>query len=149
MMNIVSYAISTPVVGMALGAVAAFEEGLRGRAGAASVSAQMRLAEASAEAEAAVVISRHNLRELLARGAAGDTLSEKEQLRYQRNRIYAGRLAVQAINRLFEIGGAHSVYGSMALQRFFRDANVASQHTSMHWDRIKEQYGRFALRAEP
>jgi hypothetical protein len=36
----------------------------------------------------------------------------------------------------------------MALQRFFRDANVASQHTSLHWDRVKEQYGRLALQGE-
>jgi 3-hydroxy-9,10-secoandrosta-1,3,5(10)-triene-9,17-dione monooxygenase len=148
MMNVISYAVSMPVVGMARGAVEAFEEGMRRRPGAASVSVQMRLAEAAAEADSARVISLHNLAELLALGAKGDTIDEKDQVRYQRNRIYAARLAVQAINRLFEIGGAHSVYASMALQRFFRDANVASQHTSLHWDRVKEQYGRLALQGE-
>ena len=147
-MNIASYAVSMPVVGMARGAVEAFEEGLRGRTSAGSASVQMRLAEASAEADSARVISLHNLAELLARGARGDILSEEDQVRYQRNRIYAARLGVQAINRLFEIGGAHSVYASMALQRFFRDANVASQHTSLHWDRVREQYGRLALQSQ-
>jgi 3-hydroxy-9,10-secoandrosta-1,3,5(10)-triene-9,17-dione monooxygenase len=149
MMNVVSYTVSMPVVGMARGAVEAFEEGVRGKSSAGSVSVQMRLAEAAAEADAARVISLQGLRELLARGASGDVLSQTEQIRYQRNRIYAARLAVQAINRLFEIGGAHSVYASRSLQRFFRDANVASQHTSLHWDRVKEQYGRLALNETP
>ncbi|HLF76876.1 MAG TPA: acyl-CoA dehydrogenase family protein [Dehalococcoidia bacterium] len=145
MMNIVSFAVSMPVVGMALGAVDAFAESMRGKTGAGSAAVQMRLAEASAEADSARVISLHNLSELLARGAKGDILSEKDQVRHQRNRIYAARLCIQAITRLFEVGGAHSVYASMAMQRFFRDANVASQHTSLNWDRVREQYGRLAL----
>jgi alkylation response protein AidB-like acyl-CoA dehydrogenase len=149
MMNVVSYAVSMPVVGMARGAVEAFEESVRGKTNAASVSVQMRLAEAAAEADAARVISLENLGELLARGARNDVISRQDQIRYQRNRIFAARLAIQSINRLFEIGGAHSVYASRAIQRFFRDANVASQHISMSWDRIKEQYGRLALNDTP
>jgi 3-hydroxy-9,10-secoandrosta-1,3,5(10)-triene-9,17-dione monooxygenase len=149
MMNVVSYAVSSPVVGMARGAVETFEDSMRGRTSAGSVSVQMRLAEAAAEADAARVISVTDLGELLARGARDEIISQRDQIRFQRNRIFAARLAVQSINRLFEIGGAHSVYASRALQRFFRDANVASQHTSMSWDRIKEQDGRLALNDIP
>ena len=144
MMNIVSYAVSAPVVGMAQAAIETFQQGLGGRSSAGAASVQMRLGEAAAEAEAARVITFHNLHELLERGSSGDVLTEIEQVRYQRNRIFAARLAVQAINRLFEVGGAHSVYASLPLQRYFRDVNVAAQHTSLHWDRVREQYGRLA-----
>jgi alkylation response protein AidB-like acyl-CoA dehydrogenase len=151
MMNVVSFAVSSPIVGMAQGAVEAFEEGLRGKTGPGrtsdSVAAQMRLAEAAAEVDAARVISLHTLTELLARGARGDIISEKDQIRYQRNRIYSARLCLQAITRLFEAGGAHSVYSSEPLQRFFRDAMVASHHASLNWDGVREQYGRLALQS--
>ena len=149
MMNVVSFAVSMPIVGMAQGAVESFTESLRGKSGpgrtADSVAVQMRLAESAAEADAARVISLHNLAELLARAARGEILNEQQQIGYQRNRIYAARLCVQAITRLFEGGGAHSVYSSEALQRFFRDAIVASHHVSLNWDGVREQYGRLAL----
>jgi 3-hydroxy-9,10-secoandrosta-1,3,5(10)-triene-9,17-dione monooxygenase len=150
MMNVVSFAISCPVVGMAQGALDCFEESLRGKSGpgrtADSVSIQMRFAEASAETEAARVTTFYNLKELLERSARGESMSVREFTGYQRNRIFAARLAVQAITRLFEVGGAHSVYASQALQRYFRDAVIASHHTSLNWDNILEQYGSVALR---
>jgi len=150
MMNIVSFAVSMPIVGMAQGAVESFTESLKGKTGpgrtADSVAVQMRLAEAAAEVDSARVISLHNLHELLARAARGDILSEQEQVRYQRNRIFAAKLCLQAIIRLFEGAGAHSVYASQDVQRFFRDAHVAAHHTSLNWDGVREQYGRLALR---
>ncbi|HEY7465066.1 MAG TPA: acyl-CoA dehydrogenase family protein [Dehalococcoidia bacterium] len=150
MMNIVSFAVSIPIVGMAQGAVDSFTEGLRGKTGpgrtADSVVVQMRLAEAAAEVDAARVLSLHNLRELLARAARGDILSAQEQVRYQRDRIFAARLCLQALTRLFDTAGAHSVYASETVQRFFRDAHVAAHHTSLNWDAVREQYGRLALR---
>jgi 3-hydroxy-9,10-secoandrosta-1,3,5(10)-triene-9,17-dione monooxygenase len=55
------------------------------------------------------------------------------------------RLCVQAVNRLFEAGGARAIVDSEPLQRFHRDAHAASHHAALSWDVAAEAFGRHAL----
>ena len=151
----VSGTLLSPIIGMARGAVEAFADQLRGRKRpdgtelTHSVASQLRLAESSAEVDAARSLLRQNTREVLDRVARGDTLTLLDRARYRRDTVFMARLAVRAITRLVEEGGGHALLESNPLQRFHRDARAASQHQMLRWDQNAEQYGRVALGLEP
>jgi 3-hydroxy-9,10-secoandrosta-1,3,5(10)-triene-9,17-dione monooxygenase len=142
-----------PVVGMAQGAVDEFTARLRGTSGpgrtADSVPLQLRLAEASAEVDAARVLHRHDVLEMLDKAARGDAFTDADRARYRRDKAFVAKLSVQAVNRLFEAGGARAVLASEPLQRFHRDAHGASHHAALGWDVAAEQFGRQALGLPP
>jgi 3-hydroxy-9,10-secoandrosta-1,3,5(10)-triene-9,17-dione monooxygenase len=144
-----------PIIGMALGAVDAYTEQLQVRTRpdrtplTHSVASQLRLAEASAEADTARSLLRNNSREVLKRAARGETFTILDRARYRRDQIFMVKLAVRAIGRLVEGGGAHALLETNPLQRFYRDAQAASQHHQNRWDEHAEQYGRVALGLDP
>ncbi len=142
-----------PIVGIAQGAVDEFAARLRGTSGpgrtADSVAAQLRLAEASAEVDAARTLHRHDIREMLDKAARGDEFTEGDRARYRRDKAFVAKLSVQAVNRLFEAGGARAVLESEPMQRFHRDAHAASHHAALSWDVAAEQFGRHALGLGP
>jgi 3-hydroxy-9,10-secoandrosta-1,3,5(10)-triene-9,17-dione monooxygenase len=141
--------LAAPIVGIAQGAVDEFTARLRGTSGpgrsADSVPLQLRLAEAAAEVDTARTLHRHAVREMIERAAAGETFTEIDRARYRRDKAFLTRLCVQAVNRLFEAGGARAIVDSEPLQRFHRDAHAASHHANLAWDAAAEQYGREAL----
>jgi 3-hydroxy-9,10-secoandrosta-1,3,5(10)-triene-9,17-dione monooxygenase len=143
--------LAAPLIGIAQGAIDAFTSRLRGTSGAGrtadSVALQLRLAEASAEVDAARALHRQDIREILDKAARGDAFTELDRARYRRDKAFVARLSVQAVNRLFEAGGARAVLDSEPLQRFHRDAHSASHHVALTWDGWAEQFGRLALRA--
>jgi 3-hydroxy-9,10-secoandrosta-1,3,5(10)-triene-9,17-dione monooxygenase len=142
-----------PLIGIAQGAVDEFTSGLRGTSGpgrtAESVPLQMRLAEASAEVDAARAFHRHDVQEMLARAARGEPFTALDRARYRRDKGFIARLCVQAVNRLFEASGAHGLLQSAPIQRFHRDAHAASHHAALTWDPWAEQFGRQALAPAP
>jgi 3-hydroxy-9,10-secoandrosta-1,3,5(10)-triene-9,17-dione monooxygenase len=146
---LIGWDLAAPLIGVAQGAVDEFTLRLRGTSGpgrtADSVPLQLRLAEASAEVDAARTIHRAAVRELLDRAAAGPEFTELDRARYRRDKAFVTRLCVQAVNRLFEAGGAGAIVDSQALQRFHRDAHAASHHAALGWDVAAEPYGRQAL----
>jgi 3-hydroxy-9,10-secoandrosta-1,3,5(10)-triene-9,17-dione monooxygenase len=146
---LIGWDLAAPLIGVAQGAVDEFTLRLRGTSGpgrtADSVPLQLRLAEASAEVDGARTIHRATVRELLDRAAAGPELTELDRARYRRDKAFVTRLCVQAVNRLFEAGGAGAIADSQALQRFHRDAHAASHHAALAWDVAAEPYGRQAL----
>ena len=150
-----SLGLVAPIVGIARGAVEAFAEQLHGRKqpdGTAlthSVASQLRLAESSAEADAARILALHNTREIVDRAARAETFTMHDRARYRRDQAFMVKLAVRAISRLFEAAGGHALLESNPLQRFHRDALAASQHMAIRWDENAEQYGRVALGLEP
>src|SRR5262245_6342752 len=145
--------LAAPVVGIAQGAVDEFAAGLIGKSGpgrtADSVAHQLRLAEASAEVEAARTLHRHDVHEMIDKAARGETFTALDRARYRRDKAYLVKLCVQAVNRLFEASGAHGIMDSAPLQRFHRDAHGASHHAALTWDVAAEQYGRQALGLPP
>jgi 3-hydroxy-9,10-secoandrosta-1,3,5(10)-triene-9,17-dione monooxygenase len=146
---LIGWDLAAPLVGIAQGAVDEFTARLRGTTGpgrtADSVPLQMRLAEASAQVDAARTIHQRTVRELMDRAAAGETFSELDRARYRRDKAFVARLCVQAVDRLFEGGGARAIVEADPLQRFHRDAHGASHHAALGWDVAAEAYGREAL----
>jgi 3-hydroxy-9,10-secoandrosta-1,3,5(10)-triene-9,17-dione monooxygenase len=142
-----------PLIGIAQGAVDEFTACLRGTSGpgrtADSVLVQVRLAEASVEVDAARELHRQTIRDILGKAERGEEFTNLERARYRRNKNYAARLCVQAVNRLFEASGGHAILESEAMQRLHRDAHAASHHHGLSWDVAAEEFGRQALGLPP
>ena len=150
--SILSFTLAAPIVGMAQGAVEAFEarmcEGVSARDGkqlAEVPSIQMRLGEAAAEVWAARSVMRQDCQEIFTRAQRSETLTLDDRTRYRRDQAYVAKLCVQAVNRLFEASGGHALFESSPLQRFHRDIHAASHHFPLSWDVVAEQYGRTRL----
>jgi 3-hydroxy-9,10-secoandrosta-1,3,5(10)-triene-9,17-dione monooxygenase len=152
---ILPFTIASPLIGIAQGAVDAYEERLRERIeragdslpGLASFAA--RLAEATAEVECARLLMRHDLDEMLERATRDELLSTEARLRYRRDHCYVAALSVRAVNRLFEASGGHAILEPSPLQRAHRDVHAGSHHVVLTWDGPAEQYGRVRLGLEP
>jgi 3-hydroxy-9,10-secoandrosta-1,3,5(10)-triene-9,17-dione monooxygenase len=145
---LVGWDLAAPLIGIAQGAVDEFTRRLRAASepGREPAALLLRLAEASAEVDAARTLHRTAVAEMLERAAAGGRFSELDRARYRRDKGYLTRLCVQAVNRLFEAAGARAMLDSEPLQRFHRDAHGASHHTALVWDAAAEAFGREAAR---
>jgi len=115
----------------------------------ARLEARVRLAEASVEVDAARELQRRCIREILAKAERGEEFTNLERARYRRDKNFAARLCVQAVNRLFEASGGHAIAESEAMQRYHRDVHAASHHQGLSWDTAAEDFGRQALGLSP
>jgi 3-hydroxy-9,10-secoandrosta-1,3,5(10)-triene-9,17-dione monooxygenase len=152
-MSLLPFTLCSPLVGMAEGAIEEFTARLRGKTGhgrtAESVALQLRLAESTAEADAARLLVTTTTRDLIARASRGDFPDELAQATTRRRYSYVAKLCVQSVNRLFEASGAHSLFESESIQRFHRDIHAGSHQGALYWDTIAEGYGRAALGLPP
>jgi 3-hydroxy-9,10-secoandrosta-1,3,5(10)-triene-9,17-dione monooxygenase len=152
-MTLLPFTLCSPLVGMAQGMLDEFIERLKGKTGpgrtADSVAIQLRIAESSAEIDAARLIVKTTPREVLANAARGERPDEMALATVRRNYAYVARLCLQAANRLFEAAGGHALYDSQALQRLHRDAHAGSHQVALYWDSLAEGYGRAALGLPP
>ena len=144
--SILSFTLASPILGMAQGAVDAFE---RTKPGVGNPGVHMRLAESAAEVAAARQLMEHDTQEIFARAEREEIPTVDDRVRYRRDQVYVARLAVRAVDRLFEASGGHTLFDSEAFQRFHRDIHAAAHHTSMTWDNVAEQYGRVRLGLSP
>jgi 3-hydroxy-9,10-secoandrosta-1,3,5(10)-triene-9,17-dione monooxygenase len=140
--------LAAPLVGVAQGAIDELTSRLAGTSGpgrtAESVAIQLRLAEASAEVDAARALVRHDIHEMLDRASRGESFTEMDRARYRRDKAFVARLCVRAVDRLFEGSGARAVMDSESIQRSHRDAHAAAHHQALSWDPVAEQFGRLA-----
>jgi 3-hydroxy-9,10-secoandrosta-1,3,5(10)-triene-9,17-dione monooxygenase len=152
-MSFLPFTLCSPLVGMAQGAIDELIERLQGKTGpgrtSESVAIQLRLAESSAEVDAARLIVRTRTARLIERAGLGEQPSEVEQAAIRRDYAYVAKLCVSAVNRLFEASGGHSLYESEAMQRFHRDVHAGSHQMALYWDPIAEGYGRALLGLPP
>ena len=143
-------ALASVIIGTAKGAVSDFTAILqtqqeRGKPLADSHGMQLRLAEASAEAESARLLVLGTARENMAKLSKGEKLMLGDLARSRRNAAFSVRLAKRAISRLFEATGLAGVHLENDIQRAFRDIHVASSHPTLGWDSSANIYGRYAV----
>jgi len=154
--SLLPFTLAVPLLGIAQGAIDHFERRTRERITAFTgarmatlLPLQVRLAEATAEVDCARLLMQHDLQELLQRGARGEEIPMVDRLRYRRDHAYIARLAVRAVNRLFEVSGGGALYRDSPLQRAHRDVHAGSKQIALIWDTYAEQYGRVRLGLEP
>ena len=153
------FALSSLVVGMAIGAVDAFEELARERKAVqlggpplalnTLTHVQLALAEAAAEVDAASTLLLRDVADVEATLARGELPDVPMRIRNRRDQAYAARLASGAVNRLFEALGANVCMLSHPVQRAWRDVNVATRHISMAWPVVGAMYAQHRLGLEP
>ncbi len=155
LMSALSWAIASPLIGMAQGSIDEFKAQVAGRSTpsgrsqAESVASQLRLAESAIEVDLARMLMRQDIREVLTRGASGEPFSLLDRARFRRDQSFVAELCVRSTDRLFEAAGGHALYASNPLQRLQRDLHAAAHHVSMRWDLSAELYGRVALGLDP
>jgi len=151
-----TYCLAAPAIGMAQGAVDSFEELMRGRVegisgehAAERPANQLRLAESSAEVDAARLLMRKNIGDLIEWAETESEIPIGERLRIRRDITFSGKLCYRAAHRLFEAAGAHAILRDKPLQRFVRDVDAAFHSGVLNWDPTGEQYGRMRLGLAP
>lgn len=89
---------------------------------------QSAVAEAEAELRAARAFLRESVEAAWRRAAAGDAVPVELRRDLRLATTHAARSAARVTHRMYELGGATSIYKKSPLQRIFRDAHVATQH---------------------
>jgi 3-hydroxy-9,10-secoandrosta-1,3,5(10)-triene-9,17-dione monooxygenase len=148
--SIFSYAITTPIIGMANGAYDAHVTYLQARVRAAYAGvraaedpyAQVRVAEAASELDSAWLALENNMRELMEHVTAGRRLPMRLRLRVRRDQVRGTAQAISAVDRLFENSGGRALARGTPIQRFWRDAHAGRVHAINDPERALSMYGR-------
>ena len=151
--TLLGWDLVAPMVGIAQGMIDEFTARLTGTSGpgrtAESPAVHTRLAQASAETDAARTVMQGDIREILRKGKEGEPFTQLERARFRRDKSFTVQLCQQAVNRLFDISGGHGIFESTPLQRFHRDAQAVAHRDGLIIDMGGRDYGRVALGLPP
>lgn len=145
-----SFSLGSVAVGLAQRAVETFTETTRTRNSRGTMvaqleSIQLRLSEASVEAEVATLLAEETCRKNIAGVEAGKTFTQQDLAWTRRNSVYCVKLSYNAIQRLFEASGGGALHDSVEIQTIFRDATAASHHLFLGWENNAKPYGQILL----
>jgi 3-hydroxy-9,10-secoandrosta-1,3,5(10)-triene-9,17-dione monooxygenase len=138
-------------LGLARGIAETVVDGLqvqKSRAGspvAQNQSIQLRVAESTAEIDAAHALVFKDRDEIVRKGKANEPFTLADRVRYRRDVAFAGQLCVRAAERLFPILGARGLMSDHPVQRAWRDLRAVSHHLAMTWDIQGSLYGAVTL----
>ena len=115
--SLFSYAITTPIIGMATGAYDAHVAYQRERVRAAYIGqkaaedpfGQVRVAEAAAELDSAWLALERNMTELMEHARAGEKIPLPLRLRVRRDQVRGTGQAISAVDLLFENSGGRAL----------------------------------------
>jgi 3-hydroxy-9,10-secoandrosta-1,3,5(10)-triene-9,17-dione monooxygenase len=151
--------ITTPIIGMAAGAYAEHVEMQRKRVRAAYLGekavddpfANVRIARASSEIDAAWALLMNNLREEQAYVERGEAIPLQLRLRVRRDQVIGTERAISAIDTLFESSGGRALAKGTYLQRAWRDAHAGRVHAANDPERALKMFGavEFGQKIDP
>lgn len=150
-----SAAIGAATIGIAEGALAAYQDLAAKRVSAGGVVAKSDPHQAAAHASAAADIAAsrsHFLTEMAAlydHVCAGGTVTLSQRLTFRRDQVRASRRAVDAVDSLAKIAGSGSVWLRSPFQRFWRDLHVAHTHVCNVSELIYEAWTAHHFGGEP
>jgi len=150
--------VAAPVIGMVAGCLEGYLAAMRDRVRlslgggrfAEDQFAQVTVARAASEIDAAVLQTDRNIAELYRCATSGETMPMELRLRARRDQVRATERAVEAIDLLFKTAGGNSLQHGNAIERVWRDAHAGSVHVANDADRALAMYGKgtFGLRVE-
>jgi len=151
--SIFSYAITTPIIGMATGAYQAHVEYQQRRVRASYVGqksaddpfAQVRVAEAAALLDVAWLALERDMTELMGHANAGEKIPLPLRLRVRRDQVTGTGQAIRAVDLLFENSGGRALKMGTPIQRFWRDAHAGRVHAINDPERALTMFGRGEL----
>jgi len=141
-----------PMLGAAEGALADYVAATRVRVGALfgdkpaeQSPVQLRLSESAAEIKAARLLLEAENRIVAGRIRDGSAFTDDENVELPRDRAFAAKLCVQAVERLVLQMGATTIYDPSPVRRHFRDLNAMATQIGVNWDLTMPPYARRAL----
>ena len=148
--SVFSWAITTPIIGMAAGAYDAYVDYQQTRVRASYVGqkaredpyGQVRVAEAAALIDNCWLALDRDMTELMAHAAAAEKLPMPLRLRTRRDQVLGTAQAIRAIDLLFENSGGRALKTGTPIQRFWRDAHAGRVHAINDPERALSAYGR-------
>jgi 3-hydroxy-9,10-secoandrosta-1,3,5(10)-triene-9,17-dione monooxygenase len=151
--------ITTPIIGMAMGAYDEHVEMQQKRTRAAYLGEKasldpfsaVRIARASSEIDAAWALLVNNIREEQAHVARGEKIPLKTRLKVRRDQVLGSQRAIDAIDSLFEASGGRALASGTYLQRAWRDAHAGRVHAANDPERALQMYGahEFGHKVDP
>jgi len=151
-------AVTSPIVGTVAGClddyVGAMRERTRDSLGGGRFAedqlAQVSLARAASEVDAAVLQMERNLGQLLEHATAGEELPMELRLRTRRDQVRGTERTLEAVDLLFKTAGGNSLGRGNPIERAWRDAHAGSVHVANDVERSLAMYGRglFGLEVE-
>ena len=151
--------ITTPIIGMAMGAYAEHVEMQRNRTRAAYLGekasldpfAAVRIARAASEIDAAWAQLVNNIREEQDYVARGEKIPLQTRLKVRRDQVLGSQRAIDAIDSLFEASGGRALVNGTHLQRAWRDAHAGRVHAANDPERALQMYGalEFGHKVDP
>ncbi|MGW0517378.1 3-hydroxy-9,10-secoandrosta-1,3,5(10)-triene-9,17-dione monooxygenase oxygenase subunit [Crossiella sp. NPDC003009] len=147
------YAITAPIIGMARGAYqehvghtkARLRAAYLGEKAAEDPFAQVRIAEAAGEIDAAWQQLKSTVDEEMALVEAGERIPVTLRLRARRDQVMGTGRAIAAIDRLFESAGGKAINNGLPIPRFWRDAHAARAHAANDLERALVMFGKHEL----
>ncbi|MFJ4650737.1 3-hydroxy-9,10-secoandrosta-1,3,5(10)-triene-9,17-dione monooxygenase oxygenase subunit [Nocardia sp. NPDC088792] len=148
-----SNTITAPIIGAAQGAYDAHIERQRERVrlsyGGQKVSedpfAQVRIARAASEIDAAVLQMERNMSEQLRYARAGEEIPFELRLATRRDQVRGTERALEAIDLLFKNSGGHAIRRPNIIERNWRDAHAGSVHVINDVERALAMFGKGAM----
>jgi len=147
-----SCAIVVPAIGAAAGALQLFSQNTRSRVGALGgmkaaddTFCQVRLADATAQIDAARESLRRDWVELVSLADKGQGIPLGPRVRCRFDCGNAVARSVYAVDRLFEASGGRAIFLDNPIQRVFRDVHAMRAHANNNPDRTARLFGRFEL----
>ncbi len=151
--------ITTPIIGMAMGAYAEHVEMQQQRSRAAYLGekaskdpfAMVRIARASSEIDAAWALLVNNIREEQDFVAKGEKIPLRTRLKVRRDQVIGSQRAIDSIDQLFEASGGRALATGTYLQRAWRDAHAGRVHAANDPERALQMFGahEFGHKVDP
>lgn len=148
-----STTISSPIVGMAQGALDSYLTATRdririsygGQKVAEDPHAHVRIATAASEIDAAWALLMRNIGDLSDCAARGADIPTDLRLRTRRDQVMATQRSVRAVDLLFENAGGRALGAGNTVQRGWRDVHAGRVHAVNDPERALGLYGQGAL----
>ncbi|TSD97105.1 flavin-dependent monooxygenase [Gordonia rubripertincta] len=151
--TIFTSAIAAPIVGVVAGCHQSYLEMMRERVRvslgggrfADDQVAQIAVARAASEVDAAVLQMDRNVRDMWDLACAGEDLPMWMRLRARRDQVRATERCLEAIDMLFKTAGGNSLSRGNPIERAWRDAHAGSVHVANEPARALALYGKGAF----
>ncbi|MEV4670544.1 MULTISPECIES: 3-hydroxy-9,10-secoandrosta-1,3,5(10)-triene-9,17-dione monooxygenase oxygenase subunit [Actinomadura] len=112
--------------------------------------AQVAVARAASEIDAAILQTDRNVREIHEYAARNEKIPMELRLRARRDQVRGTERAIEAIDILFKTAGGNSLHRGNVIERAWRDAHAGSVHVANDVEHALSMWGRgvFGLKVE-
>ena len=148
------FLLTAPTIGLTEAMLELFLKSIRTKASrgvnlAELGTMQMRIAEASAEVDAARLLLERDCAETMTSMREAGKLTLEQRARNRRDMAYAATMCSRAADRIFTATGANGLFDGNEMRRQFHDIRAVGAHFVNSWDVAGTTYTKVTLGLEP